>query len=65
MRWDEYFRKRSNADYVTTVLYLSKGTVYSLGVYHDGKYAEISCQRRHAFENITLIDALPELPDDF
>lgn len=54
-----------NADYVTTVLYLSKGRVYSLGVYHDGKYAEIPCWRRHAFENITRIDALPELPDDF
>ena len=54
-----------NADYVTTVLYLSEGRAYSLGVYHDGEYAEIPCRRRHAFENITLIDALPELPDDF
>ena len=54
-----------NADYVTTVLYLSKGTVYSLGVYHDGKDVDIPCRRRHAFENITLIDVLPELPDDF
>ena len=53
-----------NADYVTTVLYLSKGRVYSLSVYHDSKYAEISCRRRHAFENITRIDALPKLPDD-
>ncbi|MBM7065099.1 hypothetical protein [Neisseria elongata] len=54
-----------NAHYVTTVLYLSKGTVYSLGVYHDGKDVDIPCRWRHAFENITLIDALPELPDDF
>ena len=54
-----------NADYVTTVLYLSEGRMYLLGVYHDGEYAEIPCRRRHAFENITLIDVLPELPDDF
>ena len=51
-----------NADYVITVLYLSEGRAYSLGVYHDGEYAEIPCQRRHAFENITLIDALPKFP---
>ena len=57
--------RNGNADYVTTVLYLSEGRAYSLGVYHDGEYAEIPCRRRHAFENITRIDALPELPDDF
>ena len=54
-----------NADYVTTVLYLSEGRAYSLGVYHDGKDVDIPCRRRRVFENITRIDALPELPDDF
>ena len=57
--------RNGNADYVTTVLYLSEGRMYLLGVYHDGKDVDIPCRRRHAFENITLIDALPELPDDF
>lgn len=54
-----------NADYVTTVLYLSEGRMYSLGVYHDGEYGEIPCRRQHAFENITLIDALPNFPTIF
>lgn len=57
--------RNGNADYVTTVLYLSEGRMYLLGVYHDGEYAEIPCRRRHAFENITLIDALPNFPTIF